>query len=87
VLPGGALVFELRRRPDHQFVVRLSYVAQSFDQMRNLTPLSLEIPPAIAPIYVPGVSGAADNFAAPLVQFADYVTARLDSRFVIASPN
>jgi hypothetical protein len=34
-LPAGALVFELRQRTDGTYVVRVEYVTQSLDQMRN----------------------------------------------------
>jgi hypothetical protein len=34
-LPAGALVFELRQRSDRTYFVRVEYVAQSLEQMRN----------------------------------------------------
>ena len=34
-LPAGALVFELRQRSDGTYLVRVEYVTQSLDQMRN----------------------------------------------------
>src|SRR6476469_8920033 len=36
-LPAGALVFELRQRSDGTYLVRVEYVTQSLDQMRNGT--------------------------------------------------
>ncbi len=57
VLPGGALVIELRER-ESRFYVRVLYMSQTLDQIRNLTPLTLEHPPAIAPIFIPGCSEA-----------------------------
>ncbi len=40
--PGGALVFELRQvTATGQYLVRVFYTAQTFDQLRNLTPLTL----------------------------------------------
>ncbi len=41
--PGGALVFELWKTPGkEEYSVRTYYTAQSLDQMRNATPLSLQ---------------------------------------------
>jgi 4-phytase/acid phosphatase len=57
--PGGALVFELwrERASGHRFV-RVSYVAQTLDQMRQLQPLSDANPPAQAPLFIPACSRA-----------------------------
>ncbi len=55
--PGGALVFELRQSKDTaEFLVRVFYTAQSLDQLRNLTPLSLTAPPETAQLTIPGGS-------------------------------
>jgi 4-phytase/acid phosphatase len=58
--PGGALVFELwRRRDTGDYTVRTFYEAQTLDQMRNATPLSMQIPPERVPVFVPGCGQAA----------------------------
>lgn len=45
--PGGALVFQLRQsRSTGEFILRASYIAQTLDQLRNQTPLTLAAPPA-----------------------------------------
>jgi 4-phytase/acid phosphatase len=57
--PGGALVFELwKKRGAGEYVVRAFYTAQTLDQMRNATPLSLTNPPERVPVFVPGCSQA-----------------------------
>lgn len=57
--PGGALVFELRQvKATGQYLVRAFYTAQTFDQLRNLTPLTLGAPPATQQLLVPGGSSA-----------------------------
>jgi len=57
--PGGALVFELwKNRVSGEFSVRVFYVAQTLDQMRNASPLSLQSPPERVPVFVPGCSQA-----------------------------
>jgi 4-phytase/acid phosphatase len=85
VLPGGALVFELWRRagqPD-AFYVRISYVAQTLEQMREATTLSLENPPARSPIFVPGSSGAGPDFDSPLASFVRQARRVIDPSFVV----
>jgi len=53
--PGGALIFELwRSRSDGKQFVRLRYIAQTLEQMREEQTLSVTNPPAQAPIFVPG---------------------------------
>lgn len=86
VLLGGALVFELReRRGDHHLFVRLQYVAPSLAQTRALTPLTLENPPATAPIFIPGCSTAAPGYDAPLAAFEARLAQVVDKKFVAPS--
>jgi 4-phytase/acid phosphatase len=88
LLPGGALVFELRqRRSDHQFRVRTYYLSQTLEQMRTLEPLTLKNPPALAPIFIPGCSEAGPGFDAPLDKFAALLRRVIDPEFVRSSPN
>ena len=57
--PGGALVFELWKKSETgEYAVRVFYEAQTLDQMRNATPLSLQNPPERVPVFVPGCSRA-----------------------------
>jgi len=57
--PGGALVFELwKKHGADEFSVRTYYAAQTLEQMRNATPLSLGNPPERVPVFVPGCSQA-----------------------------
>jgi len=82
-LPGGALVFELRqRRDDGRCFVRVSYMAATLDQMRNLTPLTLENPPAVAPIFLPQGSGPTPGYDIPLEQFQTLLDRVIDPNFV-----
>jgi 4-phytase / acid phosphatase len=60
--PGGALVLELREsRKTGKFFVRVHYTAQTFDQLHDLTPLSLDNPPATQQLFVPGGSKSATS--------------------------
>ena len=57
--PGGALVFELWQDcAASQYRVRAFFTAQTVDQMRNTTPLSLDRPPERVPVFIPACSGA-----------------------------
>ena len=60
--PGGALIFELRQvNTTNEYIVRVFYTAQTFDQLRSLTPLTLNEPPATIQLLVPGGSKSATN--------------------------
>jgi 4-phytase/acid phosphatase len=84
VLPGGALVFELRqRRADRQYVVRTYYVSQTLEQTRELTPLTLENPPAVAPIFIPDCSEPGPGYDAPLDRFEKLFRRVIDPNFVL----
>lgn len=59
--PGSALVVELwQDKTNSNYSVRLLFAAQTLDQMRNATPLTLKNPPERVPVFVPGC-GRADN--------------------------
>jgi 4-phytase/acid phosphatase len=87
-LPGGALVFELWKRGGQEsgFFVRTSYVAQTLEQMREATPLSLETPPARSPIFIPGCGGSARDFDAPLDGFIRQARKVIDPAFIAPEP-
>ncbi len=84
VLPGGALVFELRqRRSDGKKMVRTYYVSQTLLQTRELSPLTLEHPPALAPIYVPNCSEPGPTCDVPLEKFTALLRRVIDPRYVV----
>jgi 4-phytase / acid phosphatase len=67
---GGALVFQLRQsHRTGEFLVRAVYIAQTMDQLRNLTPLTLAAPPANVPVFIPGCSIDNATFDCPLGNF------------------
>ncbi|MEO8302641.1 MAG: histidine-type phosphatase [Betaproteobacteria bacterium] len=76
--PAGALMFEIKARSDGTQLVYTSYVAQSLEQMRNVVPLSLDVPPVKTPLRLPGCSAAAPGFACTMDAFAAAVTKVLD---------
>jgi len=87
-VPGGALVFELWRRGGQRsaFYVRTSYVAQTLEQMREASPISLSNPPARSPIFVPGCGGQGADFDAPLASFVRRARRVIDPSFVAEEP-
>jgi len=79
---GGALVFELRQsQSTGQFIVRCVYVAQTMDQLRNQTPLTLAAPPATVPVFIPGCSVQNATFDCPLGTFVRVARRQIDSRY------
>jgi 4-phytase / acid phosphatase len=88
MLPGGALVFELWKRGDAPgaYYVRTSYVAQTLSQQREATSLSLDVPPAKAPICIPGCGGVAPDFETPLASFVRQARKVIDPAFIAPEP-
>ena len=83
--PGGALMFELwRSRSDGKPLVRVNYIAQSLEQMRQAQPLSPANPPGIAPIFVPGCSGP--DLSCTWEKFSETVHQAIDPAFVVKEP-
>jgi 4-phytase/acid phosphatase len=81
--PGGALVFEVRQvKKTRQHIVRVFYTAQSFDQLRNLTPPTLAEPPATMQLLIPGASKSATNLDVSFAVFKKILLAAIDSRCV-----
>lgn len=81
--PGGALAFELRQsRSTGEFVVRAYYVSQTFDQLRNLTPLSLTQTPAFMQLLIPNASHSATDLDAGFEQFAKVLGNAIDPKDV-----
>jgi 4-phytase/acid phosphatase len=88
MLPAGALLFELWKGTGAKdpYYVRLSYVTQDLAQLRSAAALSLDSPPARAPIYIPGCSGPAPTFDAPLPAFIRQARKVIAPAFVADDP-
>jgi 4-phytase / acid phosphatase len=81
--PSGALVFELRQsQSTGAYIVRASYVAQTMDQLRNQTALTLDAPPASAPVFIPGCSVRNATFDCPLDTFVELEKHAIDPKSV-----
>jgi 4-phytase / acid phosphatase len=80
--PGGALIFELRQRPESStYEVITYYTAQTLEQMRNLTPLTLDNPPPRANVFIPGCSAGRTGFPCEWKAFQQTLTAVIDPAF------
>lgn len=80
--PGGNLVFELREsRKTGEDFVRIWYTAQTFDQLRDLTALTLDQPPATQQLLLPeGKSDA--NLDIAFDDFEKLMTKAIGQKFV-----
>ena len=83
VPPGGALIFSLwQSSSGGSYFVRVQFLAQTLEQMHDGARLSLSNPPAIADVFLPGCSTAADGFPCEWQQFHHMVEAAIDPAFV-----
>jgi len=71
--PGGALVFELWRRPGRADAVKVYYEVQSPEQMRNSVPLTTTNPPKKAAIFLPGCSLSSNDSACDWKDFQQFL--------------
>lgn len=81
-VPGGALVFELWQNAAGADEIRVSYVAQTPDQMRNASSLSLAEPPRTATIFLSGCSEAREDSPCPWPAFKHLLESVTDQAFV-----
>jgi 4-phytase / acid phosphatase len=80
--PGGALVFQLRQsQSTGEYIVRASYIAQTLDQLRNRTVLTLNTPPASAPVFIPGCSSHNATFDCALADFVSVAKRAIELGF------
>jgi 4-phytase/acid phosphatase len=80
--PGGTLVFELRQvTATGEYLVRVFYTAQTFDQLRNLTPLTLQAPPATMQLLIPGGSSTT-NLDVDFTTFTNLMNAAIGLEYV-----
>jgi 4-phytase / acid phosphatase len=81
--PAGALVFELWRSPlEGEYTVRTYYMSQTLEQMRKALPLTLNSPPAKAPVFVPGCSMADEGLPCAWKAFRNTLETAIDPAFV-----
>jgi 4-phytase/acid phosphatase len=85
--PGGALVFSIWQEPGTaKYFVRSQYLAQTLEQMRDATPLSLSAPPAEEDLSIPGCESAALDSGCPWDTFNKAIERAIDHRFVSMAP-
>jgi 4-phytase / acid phosphatase len=81
--PGGALVFEVRQQAGRSnYRVTAYYAAQTLDQMRNASALTMDAPPARANVFIPGCSKSDADFPCDWSDFQKIVIAATDTTYV-----
>ena len=80
--PGGNLVFELRRSRTGEDFVRVFYTAQTFDQLRNLTPFTLDQPPATMQLFIPGGSKSGSSLDVDFATFSKLLKKDIAEKYV-----
>ena len=80
--PGGSLVFELRESSAGKYFVRVFYTAQTFDQLRNLTPLTLDQPPATQQLLIPNGSNDSKTLDVDFGRFENLLEKAINSKYV-----
>jgi 4-phytase/acid phosphatase len=81
--PGGALIFSLWRQPDTaQYFVRMQYLAETLEQMRSATPLTIAAPPAKEDVAVSGCESATGSVVCSWETFVKTLQRAIDNRFV-----
>jgi 4-phytase/acid phosphatase len=81
--PGGALVFELWRQPaGGEYSVHTYYMTQTLEQMRKALSLTLDSPPAKAPVFVPACSTAKEGSPCDWRAFQHTIETSIDPAFV-----
>jgi 4-phytase/acid phosphatase len=79
--PGGALIFELwKERSTGNYFVRTYYSAQTLEQMRLASSLTLSNPPQRVPIHLTGCGE--QDFSCPWPTFSESLKRAVDSRYV-----
>jgi 4-phytase/acid phosphatase len=85
--PGGALVFSIWQRPGAaDYFVRAQYLAQTLEQMKDATPLSLSAPPAEEDLSIPSCESANASSGCAWDIFAKVIERAIDQRFVSMEP-
>jgi 4-phytase/acid phosphatase len=85
--PGGALIFSLwRDSVTGQFSVKLRYLAQTLDQMRDASPLSIAAPPASQDVSMPGCEDAHEDKACPWETARSLMQRATDPQFTLMEP-
>lgn len=81
--PGGALIFELRQvKATQAYLVRVFFTAQTFDQLRNLTTLDQDTPPATMQLLIPGGGNEPKNLDVSFITFSNLLTRAIGLEYV-----
>jgi 4-phytase/acid phosphatase len=73
VPPGSALIFSLWRSRGGRSAVRVQFLTQSLEQMRDALPLSQDHSPSVADLFVPACSSPAAGYPCEWPRFRGYL--------------
>lgn len=85
--PGGALIFSLWRRDIGHSSVKVQYVAQSLDQMREAARLTLKAPPETQGVSIPGCELDSAKSGCSWASFEPALKKAIDPAFVAVTAN
>src|SRR5208283_2614370 len=81
--PGGALIFSLWQQIDsRRYFVRTQYLAQTLEQMRSSSPITLAVPPAKEDVSVAGCESGTVTIGCSWDIFTKAIEGAIDNRFV-----
>jgi 4-phytase / acid phosphatase len=79
--PGGSLVFRLWHNTDTNVrFVEVLYIAQTLEQMREMKALSLDSPPGMAPVFVPGCTSSGKQLGCEWHDFHRILSGAIDAK-------
>jgi 4-phytase / acid phosphatase len=84
--PGGALIFTLWREPTGAHFVKVQYLAQTLDQMRDAVSLSLATPPLSQALLLPGCKGKESAAGCPWPTAQSALKNAIDPKFTRMEP-
>jgi 4-phytase/acid phosphatase len=85
--PGGALIFSIWQGPGAaEYFVRAQYLAQTLEQARCTTTLTLAAPPAEEDVSIPGCESATVTSGCSWDIFTKVIERAIDQRFVSMEP-
>jgi 4-phytase/acid phosphatase len=83
--PGGAIVFSLWLEPESgRYFVKVQYMAQTLEQMRNAIPLTTSAPPAMQDVSIPGCGDTSQSRGCSWQVFKKTIEHAIDPAFVSA---
>ena len=75
-------MFSLLKSSAGTYSVRLQFVTQTLEQMNKATPLTIQNPPVIVDLFVPGCSASREGYPCTWSDFKQVTNGAIDMSFV-----